>query len=316
MRNRPGYLVAIGLVILIGLVFLGAKYGPALLQASHSSPPAGNVEPPPVDPDELPPAVEPEAPETPEEPDPGESNPPDLKPEKPESPDPSGLSNTRLSWSFTRNSQHQVPGIPEAARFIAKYGGMYVGETSRQVVHLTFDCGYENGYTAPILDALQEHQVKASFFVTESYVNKNPELVKRMVADGHAVCNHTSTHPSLPGVSNSRIEQEIRKTEEAFSRVTGTAMARYLRPPSGEYSQRTVAYTQELGYATVFWSMAFKDWDVNDQPGAEYSYNHVMANVHPGAIILLHAVSSSNAGALDRILTDLKAEGYGFAPLP
>ena len=309
MRNRPGYLVAIGVVIVIGLIFLGAKYGPAILDNNHSALPVTDVESPAKPNDTVPPVE-------PEEPEPGISNPSSPTPEQPEAPDSAGLSNKSRGWYFIPNNQHQVPGIPEAARFISKYGGMYVGDTSRNVLYLTFDCGYENGYTTPILDALRDNQVRASFFVTESYVNKNPDLIKRMVADGHAVCNHTSTHPSMPAISNSRIESEIRKTEESFNRVTGTRMAPYLRPPSGEYSERTVAFTQQLGYSTVFWSMAFKDWDVNNQKGADYSYNHVMTNVHPGAIILLHAVSSSNAEALDRILQSLKAEGYEFSLLP
>lgn len=307
MRKRPGIFVAIGLVIMIGFVFLGAKYGPGILDNHppvHDSSPTTepNDNQPPVDP------VEPE---------PQEPNPPVQVPETPNVPEvPEGLSNKKMSWYFIPNSQHQVPGIPDAARVISKYGGMYVGDTSRKVLYLTFDNGYENGYTAPILDALQNNQVRASFFVTESYVNRNPDLIKRMVADGHAVCNHTSTHPSMPDVSDSRVENEIRKTEKAFRKVTGTEMAPHFRPPSGEYSERTVALTQRLGYSTVFWSMAFKDWDVNDQKGPDFSYNHVMKNVHPGAVILLHAVSSSNAQALDRILKDLKAQGYQFSLLP
>ncbi|MGE5543986.1 MAG: polysaccharide deacetylase family protein, partial [Bacillota bacterium] len=208
MKNRPGFLIAIGVVILIGLIFLGAKYVPAILDSRHSSPPAENVEPSPTEPNNTPTPVEPAAPE-PEDPDT-----PSQTPETPDVP-ATGLSNAKMSWYFTRNSQHQVPGISEAARFITKYGGMYVGDTSRKVIYLTFDNGYENGYTTPILDTLRNNQVRASFFVTESYINKNPDLIKRMVADGHAVCNHTSTHPSMPDISDSRIKEEIRKTEQA-----------------------------------------------------------------------------------------------------
>ncbi len=311
MRKRPGLLIAVGLVVLIGLIFLGAKYVPAMLDNNQSKPPVENIDTP-----EEP--NEPQNPEEPAKPDPEEPEDPDTPSQEPETPDEptENLSNAKMSWYFTRNSNHQTPAIPNEAKIISKYGGMYVGDTSRRVVYLTFDNGYENGYTIPILDTLRNNQVKASFFVTESYINKNPDIIKRMVADGHAVCNHTSTHPSMPDISDSQIENEIRKTEESFQRVTGTRMAPYLRPPSGEYSERTLAVTQKLGYSTVFWSMAFKDWDVNNQPGADYSYNHVMTNVHPGALILLHAVSSSNAEALDRIIKDLKAQGYEFSLLP
>jgi peptidoglycan-N-acetylmuramic acid deacetylase len=310
MRNKPGFLIAVGVVIVVGLILLGAKYGPRILGNNDTPPPVTNVDPSPTEPGKTSPPVEPVDPE------PEEQNPTTETPETPSVPGQDGLSNKKMGWSFTRNSEHKVPGIPAAAQVITKYGGMYVGDTSRKVLYLTFDCGYENGYTSPILDALQSNQVPASFFVTESYINRNPELIKRMVAEGHAVCNHTSTHPSMPSVSDAQIESEIRKTEDSFRQVTGTQMAPYLRPPSGEFSERTVALTQQLGYSTVFWSMAFKDWDVNNQPGADYSYNHVMTNAHPGAIILLHAVSSSNAEALDRILKDLKAEGYEFSLLP
>ncbi len=303
MRRQPGVLVAIGLIILVGIIFLGARYGPDILD--QPSPQTENPQSPPTA-------------EEPGDPEPPKSNPSSQIPEEiPETPTiPVELSNEKLSWYFIPKGGHQVAGIPDAARFISNYGGMYIGDTSRKVLYLTFDNGYENGYTTPILDALKNNQVRASFFVLESYINKNPDLVKRMVADGHDVCNHTATHPSMPEVSDSQIENEIRKTEKAFLKVTGTQMAKYFRPPSGEYSERTMALTERLGYSTVFWSMAYKDWDVNDQKGPDFAYNYVMQNVHPGAIILLHPVSSSNAQAMDRILKDLKAQGYEFSLLP
>ena len=171
-------LLAVGLVVLIGLVFLGAKYGPAMLDNNHAIPPAENVDPS-AEPDET------QHPEEPVEPEPGDPDTPSQEAETPDEPTGS-LSNTKMSWYFTRNSNHQVPAIPNEAKIITKYRGMYVGDTSRRVVYLTFDNGYENGYPTD-MDALRDNQVKALFFVTESYINRNPEIIKRMVAEGHAV---------------------------------------------------------------------------------------------------------------------------------
>jgi peptidoglycan-N-acetylmuramic acid deacetylase len=180
-RSRPDILVAIGIVILIGLVFLGAKYGPGILDNNQPAPQVGNNQS--ADPDDNKPPVDQPDPE------PKDPNPPSQIPVTPNEPEnPTGLSNKKLGWYFIANNQHQVPGIPDAARFITKSGGMYVGDTTRKVVYMTFDEGYENGYTASILDDLRNNQVKASFFVTKSYIDKNPDLVKRMVAEGHYVC--------------------------------------------------------------------------------------------------------------------------------
>ncbi|MFO7153188.1 MAG: delta-lactam-biosynthetic de-N-acetylase [Bacillota bacterium] len=230
---------------------------------------------------------------------------------------PESLKTEKLGWWYKPNSQHKTPEIPsEAAEMLDKFSAIYVGDTSRKVVYLTFDEGYENGYTSSILDTLKENNITASFFVTGSYIDKNPELVRRMVEEGHYVCSHTSTHPSLPDISDAQLEKEIKDLEEKFRNATGREIDRYLRPPNGEYSEKSLYLTQKLGYVSVFWSVAYKDWDVNDQKGADYAYNFVMKNVHPGAIILLHAVSESNAEALDRIIKGLINEGYTFERLP
>ncbi|MCG0275792.1 MAG: delta-lactam-biosynthetic de-N-acetylase [Thermosediminibacteraceae bacterium] len=227
------------------------------------------------------------------------------------------LKTEKFGWWYKPNSQHKTPEIPtEVAKMLDKFDAIYVGDTSRKVVYLTFDEGYENGYTSSILDTLKENNVTASFFVTGSYIDKNPELVRRMVEEGHYVCSHTSTHPSLPDLSDAQLEKEIKDLEEKFRSVTGREIERYLRPPNGEYSEKSLYLTQKLGYVSVFWSLAYKDWDVNDQKGADYAYNFVTKNVHPGAVILLHAVSKSNAEALDRIIKGLINEGYTFERLP
>lgn len=183
-------------------------------------------------------------------------------------------------------------------------------------IYLTFDCGYELGYTSAILDTLKQHDVKAAFFITGQYIKTRPDLVLRMHQEGHLVCNHTWNHPDMSTLSQSQIEQELGQLEEAYRKLTGSSLDPYLRPPMGRYSEYSLAQTSRLGYSTVFWSLAFKDWDPNQQPGAEVSYREVMNNIHPGAVILLHAVSKSNTEALDKILTDLKAQGYVPALFP
>jgi peptidoglycan-N-acetylmuramic acid deacetylase len=220
------------------------------------------------------------------------------------------LDNTKLSWWFTPNKEHKTPGIPSNAKELCqKYDGIYIGNTEEKVIYLTFDEGYENGYTPKILDTLKENEVNAIFFVTGPYIRKNQDLVRRMMDEGHQVGNHSINHPSLPTVDNITLEKELLGLEKNFQDLFGTGF-KYMRPPMGEYSERTLAAAQQLGYKTVFWSFAFKDYDVNDQKGADYAYRKVMDNLHNGSVLLLHAVSKDNAEALDRIIKDIKAQGY------
>ncbi|MGI6778968.1 MAG: delta-lactam-biosynthetic de-N-acetylase [Acetivibrionales bacterium] len=224
------------------------------------------------------------------------------------------LDNTKFGWGLRLNNDHTTPGIPSHVNeLIDKYDGIFTGDTSQKVVYLTFDEGYENGYTSKILDTLKANDVKSIFFVTGSYVDRNPELVKRMAEEGHEIGNHTVNHPSLPDIDNAKIEKEILELEEKVYSQYGVQM-RYMRPPNGEYSERTLEAARQLGYKTVFWSFAYKDWDVNDQKGADYAYNKVMDNLHNGAVILLHAVSKDNAEALDRIIKAIREEGYEIMP--
>jgi peptidoglycan-N-acetylmuramic acid deacetylase len=224
------------------------------------------------------------------------------------------LDNTKYGWGLSLNKKHETPGIPSSVKsLIEKHDGIYVGDTSNKVIYLTFDEGYENGYTPKILDALKDNDVKAIFFITGPYLKKNTDLVKRMLDEGHQVGNHTINHPSLPAVDYATMERELLGLEEQFYSVFGTGF-KYMRPPMGEYSERTLEAARQLGYKTVFWSFAYRDWDVNDQKGADYAYDKVMENLHNGAVILLHAVSKDNAEALDRIIKDVKAQGYEFKP--
>ncbi|ERM92054.1 MAG: putative xylanase/chitin deacetylase [Caldanaerobacter subterraneus] len=224
------------------------------------------------------------------------------------------LDNTPYGWGLRVLPNHQTPEItPYAMELVKKYNAIFVGDTTKKVVYLTFDEGYEAGYTPRILDVLKENGVKAAFFVTGPYVKQQADLVKRMVEEGHIVGNHTVNHPSLPTLPDEKVKEEILGLEKMFEDLTGQKM-KYFRPPRGEYSERTLYITKSLGYRTVFWSLAMADW----QPlpgGPEESYSTVMKRLHPGAVILLHAVSKDNAQALDRIIKSIKEEGYEFKTL-
>jgi peptidoglycan-N-acetylmuramic acid deacetylase len=224
------------------------------------------------------------------------------------------LSNARRGWGIKRNDNHQQPEMPKAIRdTLARYDAYWIGSPGEKVLYLTFDEGYENGYTPKILDILKANNVKAAFFVTGHYVKTQPELVKRMAAEGHIVGNHTMNHPSLPDISDEEIKKELQSVEELFTKLTGKKM-KYLRPPKGEYSERTLAVTRQLGYYNIFWSLALVDW-VPMPGGSQEAYQSVMDNLHNGAVILLHAVSRDNTEALDRILKDARAQGYTFKTL-
>lgn len=225
------------------------------------------------------------------------------------------LSNNRRGWGLKRNDNHQQPEMPSSITAgLKKYGAYWIGSPNEKVVYLTFDEGYENGYSARILDTLKANNVKAAFFVTGHYLKTQPELVKRMVDEGHIVGNHTDTHPSLPDVSDAQIKQELQVVEKKYEELTGRKDMKYLRPPKGEYSERTLAVTRELGYHNIFWSMALVDW-VPMPGGPQEAYQSVMDNLHNGALILLHAVSKDNTEAMDRMLKDIKAQGYTFKTL-
>lgn len=225
------------------------------------------------------------------------------------------LSNKKLSWWIELNKNHQPTTVPKDIKnMIDNHGGIYIGDTSKKVVYLTFDEGYENGYTPKILDTLKANNVKAIFFVTGPFVKQNEGLVKRMLDEGHEVGNHSINHPSLPTLDYAGFENEMLGLEKIMNEKFGKSF-KYMRPPMGEYSERTLEAAKQLGYKSVFWSFAYLDYDVNNQKGADYAYNMVMNNLHNGAIYLLHAVSKDNTEALDRIIKDIKAQGYEIKAL-
>lgn len=238
-----------------------------------------------------------------------------IEPTPPTSPEPTDA--TKRSWYYTPNSAHDVPAVPsDAAVLLEQYGGRFTGPDSG-LVYLTFDQGYENGNTPAILDALARNGVKATFFVTGAYVKNNPELVRRTAEEGHVVGNHTLNHPSLPGLvdDHEAFESELAETARLYREVTGREMAHVMRPPMGEYSARSLWLTQRLGYESVFWGFAHRDWIVDDQPPVDVTVQRILGGSHPGAIFLLHGVSSSDTQALDAAIKGLRAQGYGFGTL-
>jgi len=224
-------------------------------------------------------------------------------------------SNKLMRWGISRKPDNQIPDAdPGAPELISKYNGFYLGDTSKKEIYLTFDEGYENGYTPKILDVLKENNVKAVFFITGPYLNQHQDLVRRMVEEGHVVGNHTIHHTSLPSLPDEKVEEEILGLERAFKEKFGKSM-RFIRPPMGEYSERTLAIANKLGYETMFWSFAYDDWYRDKIRGPEYTYKLVMNNLHNGAILLLHAVSKDNADALDMIIKGARERGYTFGDI-
>ncbi|MDD6071522.1 MAG: polysaccharide deacetylase family protein [Clostridiales bacterium] len=231
-----------------------------------------------------------------------------------ENTDYNGLDNTKYGWWFKRNDNHEKSGCQEDFD-ITEYNAYYAVPVSRKVMYITFDCGYENGYTADILDTLKEEEVTAAFFVTQTYIRDNIELTKRMKEEGHLVCNHSVHHPSMPDKTVEEQKQEILECENYMKEATGYEMDLFFRPPRGEYSKRTLQIAKDLGYRTIFWSMAYLDYDVNNQPDPGHVVEHFSKYYHPGAIPLLHNVSKANHDALPKVIRNLKKEGYTFGNL-
>lgn len=227
------------------------------------------------------------------------------------------LDNTRQDWWFVRKKEHVPSGSGESFD-ISEYDAYYLNknvEDGDKVIYLTFDCGYENGFTPQILDTLAAHNAKAMFFVTKSFIQSKPDYVIRMKEEGHLVGNHTMSHPAMPKKKVEELVDEILGCAELLYEKTGYQMDFFLRPPEGAYSERTLQLTKDLGFKTIFWSIAYKDYDVKNQPGKDYVTDHFETYYHTGAIPLIHNTSSSNAEALDEVLTMLEEAGYRFGML-
>ena len=220
---------------------------------------------------------------------------------------------TTGSWGLSFSSPGQPPIGPAGADVLREFDCVYIGDTTQKVLYLTFDAGYENGCTEKVLDTLKKHQVPAAFFLVGNYMEKNPDLVRRMVEDGHIVGNHTMHHRDMSQLSESEtFSKELQDLETLFLEITGKELPKYYRPPQGIYSQKNLQMAKELGYKTVFWSLAYVDWNNDAQPTKQQAFDKLLPRIHNGAVILLHSTSQTNAQILDELLTRWKDEGYTF----
>jgi peptidoglycan-N-acetylmuramic acid deacetylase len=219
---------------------------------------------------------------------------------------------TTFGWGYRKNKEHNPPDAGKYGPMLDKYNSFYVDKSGEKVVYFTFDMGYEAGHTEKILDILKKHQVPATFFLAGHYFNSAPELVKRMVKEGHIIGNHSNNHHDFTTLSEEKIKEELEAIEEKLYEVTGKRHMQYVRPPRGDFSERTLAITERLGYTTVFWSAAFVDWGT--EKGSAEAFRSIIEHIHPGAIILLHS-TESNAGALEPLINELRKRGYEFKSL-
>ena len=217
------------------------------------------------------------------------------------------------NWGLSFQKAGAPPVANAAASALAKYNAYYIEETEEKVMYLTFDAGYENGCTAKILDTLKKHDVPAAFFLVGNYIESEPELVKRMVSEGHVVGNHTYSHPDMSAISSEEsFRQELEYLEKLYKETTGLDMLKIYRPPQGRYSEYNLQMAKDMGYTTIFWSLAYVDWYDDQQPSREEAFKKLIPRIHPGAIVLLHSTSTTNAEILDELICKWKELGYEF----
>lgn len=225
--------------------------------------------------------------------------------------------NQAFHFGFKKSKNGNLASIAQEGfmEILKKYNAIFLGDIKKKELYLTFDNGYENGYTGKIMDVLKEKKVPATFFVTGHYVKDQPDLLIRMVNEGHIIGNHSWSHPDMTRISNEKIKEELDKVKNEVFKLTGQLEMNYLRPPRGIFNEQMLSTSYNLGYTNVFWSIAYKDWETKDQEGWKYAYEKVMSQLHPGAVILLHTVSKDNAEALAKMIDDARKLGYEFKSL-
>lgn len=227
-----------------------------------------------------------------------------------------GIAEKSENWGLGFGKSGEKPTGNATIAEMKKYDAYYMAEGDEKVLYLTFDCGYENGNTEPILDALKKHNVQATFFVVGHFLESAPDIVKRMVEDGHTVGNHTYHHPDMSKISDTAsFQKEMNDVVTLFKETTGTDMAMYYRPPQGKYNTTNLQMAKDMGYSTFFWSLAYVDWNQDDQPSHEEALEKLTKRVHPGAIVLLHSTSKTNGEVMDEILSKWEEMGYTFRTL-
>lgn len=220
------------------------------------------------------------------------------------------------NWGLSFQEEGKRPVGNATIEELSRYNAFYAENTEEKKIYLTFDAGYENGNTPAILDALKKHEAPATFFVVENFISENQELIKRMEAEGHIVGNHTMTHPDMSKISTQEsFQKELSGVEDIYKEITGKEMTKFYRPPQGIYSTLNLSMAKEMGYHTFFWSLAYVDWYQDNQPDPQEAIEKLTRRIHPGAIVLLHSTSSTNAQILDELLNKWEDMGYSFHSL-
>ena len=220
------------------------------------------------------------------------------------------------NWGLSFPEEGTLPTANASIEELKQYDAYYAQDTDEKILYLTFDCGYENGATPAILDALKKHKAPAAFFVVGNFVRDNPDLIRRMTEEGHTVANHTLSHPDMSKISSvENFQKELSGVESLYKEITGTDMIKYYRPPQGIYSTENLKMAQQLGYQTFFWSLAYVDWQQDDQPTHEEAFDKLLSRVHPGAVVLLHNTSKTNGEIMEELLSKWEEMGYTFRPL-
>lgn len=226
---------------------------------------------------------------------------------------------TPYNWFVQNNDNHTPPVLHPSFDFAEKHDFYYLDKKvsdSDKVIYLTFDAGYENGNVVKILDALDNHGVKGTFFILENLIRREPELVKRMTEEGHAVCNHTATHPDMSAITDIGLfQKQLTRLEKAYTELTGQEMMKVYRPPEGRFSEENLAFSDQLGYKTLFWSFAYADWNNDKQPDPARALEKILAHLHNGEVMLLHPTSATNAAIMDRLLCEIEKQGYRIASI-
>lgn len=236
--------------------------------------------------------------------------------EKTAAPASASIAQATENWGLSFQTEGQPPTANATFDELKKYNAYYAEDTKEKVLYLTFDCGFENGNTENILDALKKHKVPATFFVVGNYLSTSPELVKRMEKEGHTVGNHTYHHPDMSQISTKEaFEKELNDVADEYKKITGKDITKFYRPPQGKYSEENLQMAKDLGYSTFFWSLAYVDWYENQQPSKEEAFEKLLGRIHPGAIVLLHNTSKTNGEILDELLSKWEEMGYTFKSL-
>ena len=222
------------------------------------------------------------------------------------------LSNAKIEWGIKRKDNNEQPELGQKnIELINQYNGIAIGSNQEKIIYLTYDLGYEAGYTAKILDTMKNKDVQGTFFITAHYFNTAPELVERMINEGHIIGNHTVNHKSMPGLSDDELKNELLKLNQSLYEKYEYEI-KYMRPPKGEFSERTLKLTSELGFKTVMWSFAYVDWNEDSQTNNEEALKIITSNFHNGEIMLLHATSKTNSEIIGRIIDEAREQGYVF----